>query len=1726
MAQVIYKYKKGNAAKRSSKKAKKSTAKKADEKSKGKVNQAAAAPVPTVATPDWKVARDYEIAIAGNRYDSRILKSQVITSNDYLQFKQGLNLSNQELNLLDNWTSAYLDGLTSGTMYIEDNKIVDTTNVRKNNGVYNKKAKTTEELENNASLLATAYILDRFKITAPFDKVAARNKYKFDIENTIAQDYASKEFDLGAFELLDSEDAKTGKRGTKNRIERLAKAFESEGVKIYEQLEYRDLFDWKGKDFNENQSNAKKVADNLLAIAKGLRDGKVDPNDKRLMGETGLGIDFIDQFLNEETEKSREIAAKEAAEKAAAQQAAQNGSGNTGSVDSGLSTTQVSVPSGVADGYYFKYPWSVPVFVKSGQIVQNPDADEATKNLALQKRKEWMEVYKIKDDDHLLADVKQAGYNYVADISKAFDHADGIEVHAYSTAFGAPTAFTVYDTNKNKAYTGRQLSLGPDKKWRLLFTNEEGQQRYKIIGTYNANSVSNSFVREYRNESAPKNLSSRSQVKNYMTGMTESAKRATHLSERHAIKDVIKWLLKSGYTTIYNENTGKYGNKLLAGNNYIVPTDDDGDPITNAGVLQIRMRNNGEFTIGSNQYSTDTYFNSDFNNINGVGWFARIPKKHDGGVLKAFSGLQFNSVEQIKAQQEANKKAAYAKVNEYWESQHKPSAPSASFNGFENSKQELLSGMQLTGTDYARLSGALADVVSAAGGFIPGLHIASTAVGIGSSVTEFVADIIDLASGREGSQGLLSSIGEFALNTGMDLVSLLPAGKSAKLSKGLTTIATYAPMIAGAIQTGMIVSDPNEIKSLKNTWDKVTSLEFSSLGTKDYYNIAYVLRTALGINNATRQFVTKPSKTGTRTIKGTVKTADGNKEIKTSVSSSKFKTFSTNQKMAKEALAAEANRQRSEYVKEASTKSGKKGDKNKKNSNPKFTADDVEVKTGWFRKVSNTVDREEVKTWQPKRIFENFLGMGNKGIHTLSDKQIMSKWEDSGKWTISKERLDEVEKDKLEKPYKYTEVKEVIKGGKKSKEKGSEKPDAKSESKSSEEAKPASESKQSSEEKQSLIQSAIQKGKNLFKIGKPGGSQSENAKKKKVPTNNSIPKEENIVKKIVNSISNRVNKSMSKSASKKQLSREERLEQLYQNKNIMNLVGRKLRRDDPKRFGSASKQQITEASKKFIAKNYGKPVNLFGNKMILKRTGGLVLKLNEGNKVTANPPAEGLTIEDGKVDIPEVTPPSVNWDEYKKIDFLQDIRKVYDQWTAANPGKDITDFVDYYNGQIDIIGNKDAKSDDRLKAFGTIYSSLNPDGKVENLKVNQYADDKINENNRKFYLDDNANYSLFVGKDGKLSYKSSNSFGTKLFGTNPSQIKPNWSTALNLAGVAVSNAGVRRQTDILKKLRPTLTSTYYKKYSERGDFMPYLQALRDVGAMNTSMSVPFTSKMETAIGTKLKSYSVGADTIQKAVIHNSDKYAASQKEADTVRNDNIKNEVENANNNAKAINAIETNNIINEAKESANVYENWRTFLHGAANEQKSNSALEYGYNKQESANNLAFEMEQALNRYDQQIVQSIKTKATFATFKTRYEAANQGKKVEDLSDSELMEKYFELYPGEKQSYQLGKARIQNTYNNKMMQIARMDIPNLLWQRRVPASTTDLITGQPVHRSGGKLTAQEKRKLQALKDFNKAAREDLKEYNRNARAGAARFAKNINNLSKESKMILKAALQL
>lgn len=164
----------------------------------------------------------------------------------------------------------------------------------------------------------------------------------------------------------------------------------------------------------------------------------------------------------------------------------------------------------------------------------------------------------------------------------------------------------------------------------------------------------------------------------------------------------------------------------------------------------------------------------------------------------------------------------------------------------EVSKSTLIENRPKEDTDNARLGAAIADLTSTFVGLIPGAHFAGTGIGMGSSLTEFGADIVDLISDRPGAQGLLSSTGELALNLGMDLVSLIPGGKSVKAVSTLRKLAGFVPHIAGAIQAGMIVVDPSQRKSMSETLTKLNSLDFTNINENDIRNLTFISRSLIG----------------------------------------------------------------------------------------------------------------------------------------------------------------------------------------------------------------------------------------------------------------------------------------------------------------------------------------------------------------------------------------------------------------------------------------------------------------------------------------------------------------------------------------------------------------------------------------------------------------------------------------------------------------------------------------------------------------------------------------------------------------------------------------------------------------------------------------------------------------------------------------------------------------
>ena len=177
---------------------------------------------------------------------------------------------------------------------------------------------------------------------------------------------------------------------------------------------------------------------------------------------------------------------------------------------------------------------------------------------------------------------------------------------------------------------------------------------------------------------------------------------------------------------------------------------------------------------------------------------------------------------------------------------YQASLPSAGFTDKSNQHEEFMSGQELRDTDYARLGASIADLTSTFVGLIPGAHFASTGVGVLSSLAEFGADIADLTSDRPGAQGLLSSTGELALNLGMDLVSLIPEGKSVKAVSTLRKLAGFVPHIAGAIQTGMIFIDPSQRKSMSETLTKLNNVDITNINEEDIRNLTFISRSLIG----------------------------------------------------------------------------------------------------------------------------------------------------------------------------------------------------------------------------------------------------------------------------------------------------------------------------------------------------------------------------------------------------------------------------------------------------------------------------------------------------------------------------------------------------------------------------------------------------------------------------------------------------------------------------------------------------------------------------------------------------------------------------------------------------------------------------------------------------------------------------------------------------------------
>lgn len=207
--------------------------------------------------------------------------------------------------------------------------------------------------------------------------------------------------------------------------------------------------------------------------------------------------------------------------------------------------------------------------------------------------------------------------------------------------------------------------------------------------------------------------------------------------------------------------------------------------------------------------------------------------RKEGGVITAQLGTKFTKVEDTPS-------VTRPKISE--EQAKKNQAAHQSFTGrsnvsLGNNKDITDAGGVIKTSDKVRLGAAMADLASVGLGFVPGANLASTGIGVGSSLTEFGADWA--------SDGLdLGDVGRLAMNLGMDALSLIPVGKTLKATRALGKIRKSIPLIMTAVNAANFL-DPTLRAEYSKTLSKLTKGDIKSLNTGDFKNLSAIASTVL-----------------------------------------------------------------------------------------------------------------------------------------------------------------------------------------------------------------------------------------------------------------------------------------------------------------------------------------------------------------------------------------------------------------------------------------------------------------------------------------------------------------------------------------------------------------------------------------------------------------------------------------------------------------------------------------------------------------------------------------------------------------------------------------------------------------------------------------------------------------------------------------------------------------
>ena len=1616
------------------------------------------------------------IKIGSKYYTKEQLKSDLYGDklDEYIKFREfnSKEAANFRKNLDDQ-----VDALINGRLTLNGNTLIDSKGEWSNNGEYAKPklfGKLNEEqIKNNESLDVANYL------------VRALNSNKL---STYTAPSEYNLFESDTFKTYDNiqDDEQWLKESVDSRRSRIANSLEAEATKLTQDLNYRDKYSYEGWQDAEWDNRANATIQKLRNAANILKNPAVKGVDLKLqLNSLGYG-DLMDLLAEQEvadTPGKKPVSPVEG-----------NGNGNDPENPEGKKVQGASVgwkPRG-------PFEFSAPIFIYNGKeylygspeynklvqqnpVVTLPDGTKTTISSIIGETRQ--SAKKIDKTQTPFYTSILPGYNYFSNVTKNFEGTQDL----------------------HSAYLLRRDALSPESSiLRLIFNSAKPNTAPTPVDYF----FDPKKMKFYEVKYDPK---TRTYIRGRERKLTKPIKFKPDESVSHTIKptgnnDVI-FNNKPNLSTeeLYNqfseyvknnqELINKNGGTSLKGS-YLGSINRILEQI-NKGKLKnilgtIRNSNNKQIFIRTADGKLVLiHLNTSLGNKQPITYdnLQKIEVKKDGGtILKAQAGVKVDTQEENYQETPQTYEIKQSKTPKTAKTSTGKSMP---ISRREQRLQESIGG-EFSTQDSARLALSLIDLGSAVLGVVPGASALSTATGVASSLGTAVADYTD------DNVSFWDATGNLAMNLGLDAVSLVPGLKTLKVGKSIKFIGKVLPRAIGAFWSYGLIKDENQRNLLLSTGRKIAQGDFGKLNTQDFNNITTLIRMAtLGSRDVASL---RNRKKGDVVITGKV----GGTKVKTTIQGDNVKgtlgrrMYGINPRFKSKA--------KKKLVEEANATLQSKDDK----GNP------IEWKPDNVENFKIEVKPTEVE-YKPKAFMENILGLENKGFNWIgSDKYIATHFPKFHRGMVTDSDVINM-RNNPDDP-KYAELNNYFDGYY---------------------HKDLRDLMNSGKYEAQLNKNKAEARRNLIINGKAKTSDLTDSEINSLA--NEVIKESKVM--VPNNLKDLINQAKNSATVGEYFNKDlfkTHLLQLIRGYKQGGSIERGLSLINayksgglviPKFQNSGQINYLYDPNKYYLEDiaNY--------NTTTIPNLNEVFIKQNTPSQLGR---AEGLTDKDQTAsDITYQSGVDILKNFISSDNFISNI----DNYLKSNS-------VENYNSNISKLRELRAKfekenykyKDNTVKEYNELFHLIFPDYNKYSSKLNDiyggatnqrhvisFANTEDQKDYRTFTKDgktywlDNAGY-LREGEYGKQyvsnqdATASENGAGGKTRTVvTPSTIqrisdlfkpktRPNpiqWLRMAELAGALGTNA---KATDELLKYRsynqdaPYRLAYLYDKY-------PLIAATQNqVGSLNTQLSTPTTADLGSYLASRQTGFSKGLTAMQNAYNENYNTFLTSKAGVQEAANYNNATQVEASNNNVAR--AVTAENMKHKAKAdlySANFAQGIKPFLSetrqymqdAAKLRQKANYDVQSAVAKQQFDNEIA-----AIN---ENYVKNIKD--------AEFLKANEGK-----SDYAIIQAWLAAHPNEVNGYKALLETPTMNYYKTQAKLSETLAPEIGF------FNTEMLA-YDFKKSGGQLTAKDRIKIQKVKDYNAARRQDSKESLKSITKDKEEFGKNYRTMSAGTLKMLERTLK-